>query len=53
MWKDTDGHTDEGRTMVNRPQYKWPGAVPDELTIEDLQDGAAVAAILDIITKWF
>ena len=39
MWKDTDGHTNEGRTMVNRPWHKltWSKA-PGELTIEDLQD---------------
>ena len=40
MWKVTDGYTDEGRTMVNRPWHKltWSKA-PGELTIEDLQDG--------------
>ena len=40
MWKVTDGHTDEGRAMVNRPWHKliWSKA-PGELTIEDLQDG--------------
>ena len=39
MWKVSDGHTDEGRTMVNRPRHKltW-SKVPGELTV-DLQDG--------------
>ena len=36
----TDGHTDEGRPMVNKPRHKltWSTA-PGELTIEYLQDG--------------
>ena len=40
MWKVTDGHTDEGGTMVNRPWHKltWRKA-PGELTTEYLQDG--------------
>ena len=40
MGKITDGHTDEGWTMVNRPQHKlaWSKA-SGELTTEDLQDG--------------
>ena len=40
MWKVTDGHMDEVRTMTNRPRHKltWSKA-PGELTIEDLQDG--------------
>ena len=38
--------------MVNRSQHKltWSKA-PGELKIEDLQD--AVAAIVNIVTKWF
>ena len=40
MWKVTDGYMDEEWTMVNKPQQKltWCKA-PEELTIEDLQDG--------------
>ena len=38
--KVTDGHTDEGWTMVNRPRHKLTlSKAPGELTIEDLQDG--------------
>ena len=38
--KVTDGHRDEGWTMVNRLWHKliW-SKVPGELTIEHLQDG--------------
>ena len=32
MWNVTDGHTNVGQTMVNRPRHKL-------ITIEDLQDG--------------
>ena len=41
--KVTYGHTDEGRTIVNRPWHKltWSKA-PRDLTIEDLQDGCYV-----------
>ena len=40
MWKITGGHTDDRRTMANRPWYKltW-SKPPGELTIEELQDG--------------
>ena len=40
MRKITDGHTDEGQTVVNSPRHKltWCKA-QDELTIEYLQDG--------------
>ena len=41
MWKVTDGHKDEGWTIVHkRPWHKliWSKA-PGELTIEDLQNG--------------
>ena len=40
MRKVTDGHTDEGQTIVNSPQYKltWSKA-QGELTKEDLQNG--------------
>ena len=43
MWKVTDGHTDEGRTMVNRPRHKltWNKA-SSQLTIEDLKDCCCV-----------
>ena len=53
MWKVTDGHMGEGRTMVNRPRHNltWSKA-PGELTIEDLQDGS-VPAFVNIVTKWF
>ena len=40
IWKVTDGHTDEGRTMVNRLRHKLTfNKAPGKLTIEDLQDG--------------
>ena len=40
MWKVTDGYTNKGRTMVNRPRLKltWRKAL-GKLTIEYLQDG--------------
>ena len=43
MRKVTDWHTDEGQTMVNRPQCKlaWHKA-PGELTTKELQDGCCV-----------
>ena len=49
-WKVTDGQTDEGQTMVNRPWHKltWSKA-PGELTIEDLHLGCILDMFLTIL----